>query len=439
MKATIFLASFLLIITSFAQVPTYVPTTGLVGWWPFNGNANDESGNGNNGTVNGAILTSDRNGFANNAFFFNVNNWSFGSGGDNIYIPYNSSFNFSNYTISAWVKRNSIGSLIDSPNQNLAIIRRFENGASSQTGEVWTLDIGHELSSNCSVLYGYAIQQSPVYQFNCQTTQTIPLNQWCFVTMKFEQNTIFLYINGQLVNSVTNNSFTINTNSNSGISIGISDQANGHWFPFDGAIDDIGIWNRALSNQEITELYNGCQFSINTQPTNQLININNNAQFVIGSSDTSATYQWQSDLGLGFQNVSNAGQYSGATNDTLTISNITTLNNNQQFRCIVNPSSCADTSDIAVLTVNNNVGIIESSPNNLISIFPNPTNDIFSIIGIDQLGKVTGMLLKDLNGKTVKVLDLKATQFKITDLKSGVYFLTISAGEMQEVIKLIKE
>ena len=31
-----------------AQVPNYVPTNGLVGWWPFNGNANDESGNGNN-------------------------------------------------------------------------------------------------------------------------------------------------------------------------------------------------------------------------------------------------------------------------------------------------------------------------------------------------------------------------------------------------------
>jgi len=48
-----------------AQVPSYVPTNGLVGWWPFNGNANDESGNGNNGTVNGATLTADR--FGNNS------------------------------------------------------------------------------------------------------------------------------------------------------------------------------------------------------------------------------------------------------------------------------------------------------------------------------------------------------------------------------------
>jgi hypothetical protein len=35
------------------NVPAFVPTNGLVGWWPFNGNANDESGNGNNGVVNG--------------------------------------------------------------------------------------------------------------------------------------------------------------------------------------------------------------------------------------------------------------------------------------------------------------------------------------------------------------------------------------------------
>jgi hypothetical protein len=55
------------------NVPNYVPTNGLVGWWSFNGNANDESGNGNNGTVNGATLTSDRNNQINNAQKFNIN------------------------------------------------------------------------------------------------------------------------------------------------------------------------------------------------------------------------------------------------------------------------------------------------------------------------------------------------------------------------------
>jgi hypothetical protein len=52
------------------NVPSYVPTNGLVGWWPFNGNANDESGNGYNGINNGATLTTDRFGVLGKAYFF---------------------------------------------------------------------------------------------------------------------------------------------------------------------------------------------------------------------------------------------------------------------------------------------------------------------------------------------------------------------------------
>ena len=70
-----------------AQVPSYVPTNGLVGWWPFNGNANDESGNGNNGTVNGANLTADRFGNVNKAYSFD---------GIDDFIDLGTSINFSN-------------------------------------------------------------------------------------------------------------------------------------------------------------------------------------------------------------------------------------------------------------------------------------------------------------------------------------------------------
>ena len=52
-------------------MPNYVPTNGLVGWWPFNGNANDESANNNNGIINGPVLTTDRDGNANSAYDFN--------------------------------------------------------------------------------------------------------------------------------------------------------------------------------------------------------------------------------------------------------------------------------------------------------------------------------------------------------------------------------
>jgi hypothetical protein len=55
--------SIVLMVNLYGQnVPSYMPTNGLVGYWPFNGNANDASGNGNHGIVYGASLATDRNG-----------------------------------------------------------------------------------------------------------------------------------------------------------------------------------------------------------------------------------------------------------------------------------------------------------------------------------------------------------------------------------------
>ena len=46
-------------------LPSYIPTDGLVAYYPFNGNANDESGNGYDGAVNGATVSTDRFGKSN--------------------------------------------------------------------------------------------------------------------------------------------------------------------------------------------------------------------------------------------------------------------------------------------------------------------------------------------------------------------------------------
>ena len=81
-----------------------VPTNGLVGYWPFIGNANDESGNENNDIVNGATLTADRFGNTDKAYSFDGQN-------DYITIPHSNSLNFdgftSNYSICFWLKTTS--------------------------------------------------------------------------------------------------------------------------------------------------------------------------------------------------------------------------------------------------------------------------------------------------------------------------------------------
>ena len=87
----------LLAIATMAQVPNYVPTNGLVGYWPFDGNAIDESGNGNDGAVIGTVLTEDRFGNLNSAYTFGNGNY--------IQVPYISALdNINDITISLWVK-----------------------------------------------------------------------------------------------------------------------------------------------------------------------------------------------------------------------------------------------------------------------------------------------------------------------------------------------
>jgi hypothetical protein len=80
-----------------------IPTNGLVGYWPFNGNANDISGNANNGIVTGATLTNDRFGNPSSAYTFN--------GTSNFITSTFAPFTTPPFTISAWVKIDSLLSL----------------------------------------------------------------------------------------------------------------------------------------------------------------------------------------------------------------------------------------------------------------------------------------------------------------------------------------
>jgi hypothetical protein len=85
-------------------------------YYPFNGNANDESGNGINGTINGAILTSDRFGISNKAFSFNVNQSNL--------INNTSTLNPYPLTISLWYKATNWSS-----GESSNIIRKYNSGS----------------------------------------------------------------------------------------------------------------------------------------------------------------------------------------------------------------------------------------------------------------------------------------------------------------------
>ena len=72
--------------------------TGLIAYWPFDGNANDSSGNGNNGIVHGAIPSADRFGRPGKAYYFD--------GTSHILVPNSSSLELggTDFTVSFWMK-----------------------------------------------------------------------------------------------------------------------------------------------------------------------------------------------------------------------------------------------------------------------------------------------------------------------------------------------
>ncbi len=223
-----------------AAIPTYVPTNGLIGWWPFNGNAIDESGNGNHGTVNGATLTTDRNGNANKAYSFDgVNDW--------IQVPSNSLYdNLSEITISSWINITSWCT----PNVNgVEFFPILVQYASPQ------LQYGNFGIQLTKANLNYFYLNSNNYDFNQSSQNYWQNSQWVNLTVTASNGIGKWFINGNNVSSVSNINFG-SFLSGLPILIGRQSPATASLFT-NGKLDDIAIWNRALTQSEITALYTG--------------------------------------------------------------------------------------------------------------------------------------------------------------------------------------
>jgi hypothetical protein len=221
----------------FSQVPSYVPTNGLVGYWPFNGNANDASGNNLNGTVTGATLTTDRFGNANCAYNFDgISN--------KIEVNDNSQLQLTTFTVSLWVNATSGYSLVNKSNWSDGSLETFNIGLGTEL-----LNSSIKMNSNCFAGQGW----------NNITTNTGSLyNSWKHIVVVFNGSNVKHFVNGVQVNSQP--------------LVGLMDTCFGGKLKFgawwqsgpdylNGKLDDIGIWNRALTQQEITNMYNGVNYS----------------------------------------------------------------------------------------------------------------------------------------------------------------------------------
>jgi prepilin-type N-terminal cleavage/methylation domain-containing protein len=194
----------------------------LVGWWKLNGDALDSSGNGNNGAVNGAVPTTGATGAANTAYSF-----ASSAVAQNIIAPVSSSTGPTTYL--AWVKPSAL------PAEKSTIIESV-----SPYGNYMSLNTDASLVS-----YRYGITPAG---YQSSGAGTIVLNQWYLTAVTWDGANVKLYINGVLNNTVAATGTGL---ASSSLLIGAESAAR----QFVGSIDDVRIYNRALSSTEIAALY----------------------------------------------------------------------------------------------------------------------------------------------------------------------------------------
>ena len=203
---------------------------GLVAHYEFEDNANDSSGNDNHGEVVGASLTTDRFGIADSAYYFDGNN-------DRIEVAHSDSLNISKHiTLSAWVYTENGG-----PN-NPRIISKDYLGSHSGY-ELYTDEVG----SNSYRKVG----TSTAGDVGLQDVGLVYFDRWHFVATTYDGERMVIFVDGVEVGSVEITS-EISTNS---YSLWIGDRRHNSLDDFQGKIDDVRIYNRALSAAEIQALY----------------------------------------------------------------------------------------------------------------------------------------------------------------------------------------
>jgi hypothetical protein len=268
MKTTHLLLAIFLLVLFNAQSQT-LPTEGLVGYFPFNGNANDESGNAHHGTVHGATLTTDRFGNSNSAYYFNgVDSY--------IVLPENIiTGKDSVFEISFWYKaENDSGWLFterceDNPHPLLYASYKYDPGTLQQAPYIY-------LDFHGYTLYTSASNDSVYEWYSDRLGTTMQKNKWVYYAHWYstQNNDKVIYLSNHIP-------YYQNYKGMKALYFG-RDTSTKPLFQylkttnsFKGIIDDIRIYNRMMTPEEYR------LNSDTTQNTNNVELKSNNSNFDI--------------------------------------------------------------------------------------------------------------------------------------------------------------
>ncbi|HTL73633.1 MAG TPA: FG-GAP-like repeat-containing protein, partial [bacterium] len=347
------------VLSSNATLTVNVPVcttalSGLVAWWSSENNALDSVGTNNGLPVGGISYT---NGKAGQAFVFDQSS-------SYISVPASPSLNIgtgSGITIEVWVK--------PQPGVNAPIIEW--DSATTDGLQLWIANFNTALFANVKDTAGNAHTISFPYIFNT--------NNFQHVAMTYDKSSGLarLFINGAIVASTNFGTITpqttypANIGRRTGQPIGLNDT-------YGGAIDELSLYNRALTTNEIAAIYAArgagkCPLPptvLSVTPTNWYVNEGSTVSYTVTAVGSPVlTYQWQQ----------NGSDIAGATNATLTLSNVVYAQAGNYAVVVSNPGGM-DTSSNVLLRVNR-APVADASATDTLAISPNGTNAVVVLDG----------------------------------------------------------
>jgi hypothetical protein len=475
-----------LVASAFAQTPSYVPANGLVGYWPFNGNANDESGNSYNLLPGlGATLTSDRNAIPNSAYFLSTA----AQGGQ---LLFNSSDfdlidGFQSGTVSFWLEINSHDITNHYFGYDNIFMTRHKSGVNSQ------IQIG--LKGGTTQLRVHLNGGLPAND-TFESSQSLELFTWYNVIYTWDNTSEKIYINGALDSSEPNNTFITELPSPDIFCFGSTLTGIGSETT-NSALDDIGIWNRALTDEEILDLYSSCAITptaivgevtpLNFATANYFCNDNPGSTFTwevsngiisSGQGTNSIVVLWGNEgagtvsvvetnaegcdgptasFNVNVQCSSNISSITGnlspvvltstsytvngpadseyqwtVTNGVITSGQGTTSVNviwaaeGEGTLSVIETTNTGCESPVVTITTNAVITSVLEEKQSVLSIYPNPVNDQLTIVSQQNLLGQNYQLI-DAFGRVVMqgVINNSSTTLNTQALSAGVYFLVI--------------
>ncbi len=196
------------------------PPSGLVSWWPGDGNANDIQDSNHGILENGAAFTA---GLVGQAFDFN--------GANSVLVPHSGNLMPTALTVDAWVFLRSY------PGFKSAFVEKVDTAQGGYDLEV----IGNIANA---VVWNFGTPQV------VSSLAPLPLNTWTHLAMTFDGITLSLYVNGVLQGSRP----AVMTPTTAGLTF--SRASSGNFFNVDGMEDEIELFDRALAQTEIQDIFN---------------------------------------------------------------------------------------------------------------------------------------------------------------------------------------